>query len=585
MKEDVEKISLKAFTYTFGEAQKCNRRFCFILGSGASREAGILTGVEMAKIWANELKDKYEEEEQKELMEKLEIESVEPTSKNYFDIYDLRFYPDYQEGYAYFERELERGVPSLGHHALAKILAGEMHNLAITTNFDSLIEDALFIYTNKHPLVVGHESLTEFINLNINRPIVAKIHRSLYFHPFNRKQETDELAKGWQDTLKNAFMVYTPVVIGYAGGDQSLMKFLKDESIKMNGLYWCYQSKEEPSEEIIDLVKSKNGCLVPIEGFDQMMFMLSRKLDFENPEDEIRRVTEERVERYNTQYDKFEKRIREGAEKDKHLDKAFSDIIKEMDIYNDEQFREADKEETAQSHMKKGRIYARKGEYEKAIKEYTKAIELKPDYVEAHNELGCAYDDIKEYEKAIEKYSKAIELKPDYEMAFYNRGNAYYHMRKYEKAIEDYTRAVELQPDYEIAFYNRGCVYANIEEYEKAIEDYTRAIELKPDYEKAFYNRGNVYADIEEYEKAIKDYTRAIELKPDDGNSYNNRADAYCQIKKYEKALEDCMIAIDLNPDFRIAYETRAEVYHALGEHEKAKQDEETAKRLAEKFF
>lgn len=548
MEEGVKKISLKAFTHVFGEAEKCNRRFCFILGSGASREAGIPTGVEMAKRWANELKDKYEEKEQKELMEKLGIDNVEPTSKNYFDIYDLRFYPDYQEGYAYFERELERGVPSLGHHALAKILAGKMHNLAITTNFDSLIEDALFIYTNKHPLVVGHESLTEFINLNIDRPIVAKIHRSLYFHPFNRKQETDGLAKGWQDTLKNAFMVYTPVVIGYAGGDQSLMKFLKDESIEMNGLYWCYWSKEEPSEEIIDLVKNKNGCLVPIEGFDQMMFMLSRKLNFENPEDEIRRVTEERVERYNTQYDEFEKRIREEAEKDQYSDRAFKDVIKEMDTYNEEQFRETAKEETAQSHLKKGRIYRRKGEYEEAIKEYTKAIELKPDYVEAYFGLGCAYDDMEEYEKAIEKYTKAIELKP------------------YD----------------EIAFYNRGCAYADMGEYEKAIKDYTRTIELRPDYESAFVNRGCVYADMGEYEKAIEDYTRAIELRSDDEEAYNNRADAYYQMKEYKKALEDCTIAIDLNPDFSVAYETRADVYHALGEHEKAKQDEEMVKRLTD---
>ena len=149
----------------FVEAEKYNRRFCFILGSGASRAAGIKTGVEMAKQWATELEEKYERKELKNLMDKLHIDSIVPNSQNYFGIYDLRYYPDYHEGYAYFERELEKGSPSLGHYALAKILAGKKHNLAITTNFDSLVEDALFIYTNKHPLVVGHESLTQFINL------------------------------------------------------------------------------------------------------------------------------------------------------------------------------------------------------------------------------------------------------------------------------------------------------------------------------------------------------------------------------------------------------------------------------------
>jgi len=218
MEKEANKISLKTFAHLFGESEKCNRRFCFILGSGVSREPGIMTGVEMVRNWADELKKKYEEKELVELQEKLKVESIEPNGKNYFSIYDMRFYPEYKDDHAYFEQEIEKGSHSLGHHALAKILAGKTHNLAITTNFNSLIEDAFFIYTDKRPMVVGHEALTEFINLNINRPIIAKIHRSLYFHPSNRQNETKGLVERWQETIKNALMVYTPIVIGYAGG-------------------------------------------------------------------------------------------------------------------------------------------------------------------------------------------------------------------------------------------------------------------------------------------------------------------------------------------------------------------------------
>ena len=93
-RKEASQLSLKAFIYTFLSAGKNNRRYCFILGSGASREAGILTGVEMAKQWAGKLKEKYEENELKELMRKLEIDSIEPNSKNYFGIYDLLYYDD-----------------------------------------------------------------------------------------------------------------------------------------------------------------------------------------------------------------------------------------------------------------------------------------------------------------------------------------------------------------------------------------------------------------------------------------------------------------------------------------------------------
>lgn len=105
LRKEADVISLKAFTHVFEQGDKDKQRFCFILGSGASRAAGIKTGVQMASDWKKDLSEKYEEEELQQLMEKMGIQSVEPNSENYFGIYELRFYSNYQEGYAYFEKK------------------------------------------------------------------------------------------------------------------------------------------------------------------------------------------------------------------------------------------------------------------------------------------------------------------------------------------------------------------------------------------------------------------------------------------------------------------------------------------------
>lgn len=579
MEKKVRKISPKAFTHVFSEAEKCNKRFCFILGAGASRQAGILTGVEMAEKWASQLTEKYEEKELRTLMKNLDIESIEANSKNYFGIYDLRFYPDYQEGYAYFERELEKGVPSLGHHVLAKILAGKKHNLAITTNFDSLIEDALFIYTNKHPLLVGHESLAQFINLNIDRPVVAKIHRSLYYQPFNRQQEINALAEEWKNTLKNAFMVYTPIVIGYAGGDQSLMKFLCDSNVKMNGLYWCYWNKEEPSEEIIDLVMKKNGCLVPIESFDQIMFMFSRKLGVENPEEEMKEVTRKRIERYNLQYDEFEKRIREESAKENSSKDIIEETLSQIDSLNNQLLKDAEKEETSEAYLKKGRIYRRMEKYEEAIEAYTKAIELDPNVSEAYNNRGATYYVMGEYEKAIEDYSQAIKNDPDFSQAYNNRGVVYYERGEYEKAIKDYIKAIELNPNYSRAYSNKGAAHNKLREYEKAIEDCTKAIELNPNLSKAYNNRGAAYNEMGEYEKAIENCEKAIKIDSKLCNAYKHMGVAYYRKNDFLKALSYLDKAIELDPKYKEAYEMRAKVYRALNKGKEAEEDEKRAEK------
>ena len=573
-KKKAHQISLKAFLHTFLRAGKNNQRYCFILGSGASREAGIHTGVQMAEIWARELKEKYEENELKELMRELGIESIEPNSKNYFGIYELLYYDNYQEGYAFFEKELEKGTPSLGHYALAKILAGGRHNLVITTNFDSLVEDALFIYTRKHPLVIGHESLTEFMNLNIDRPIVAKIHRSVYFHPFNRKAETNGLAEGWKEILKNLLMVYTPIVIGYAGGDQSLMQFLNDESVNLNGLYWCYWSKEEPSEEIRDLVAKKNGCLVPIEGFDQMMFMISRKLGFDNPEKEMRRVTEERIEKYNKQYDQFESRIREEADKESEVKDTIHDTIREIDSHNEKQLREAEdriaREESAENYFYRGNVFFRLKMYDKAIADYTQAIEKNPECAEAYNNRGIAYRKTGEYDKAIADYTQTLEKNPEYIEAYINRGIVYRKTGEYDKAIADYTQALEKNPEYAEAYNNRGYAYDITGEYDKAIADYTQALEKNPEYAEAYNNRGYAYDETGEYDKAIADYTQAIEKNPEYAEAYNNRGYAYAEKKEYENAISDYKISIKMKADFEIPYHNLGELYFELKDYENA---------------
>ncbi len=153
------------------------------------------------------------------------------------------------------------------------------------------------------------------------------------------------------------------------------------------------------------------------------------------------------------------------------------------------------------------------GKYEKAILDFTKFIELKPDDERAYITRGSFYAKLEKYEKAILDYTKAINLKPDYETAYYNRGVVYDKLGKYEKAIFDYTKAINLKPDFTFAYYNRGVVYKKLGKYQEAIKDYSKVIELKPDYTKAYYYRGKLkYLYLNDKNSAIVDFNKTIEL-------------------------------------------------------------------------
>ena len=111
----------------------------------------------------------------------------------------------------FLERTLERAQPSLGYYPLAALLANTRNNLVITTNFDSLVEDALFIYTDKRPIVISHELLAQYINFNTSRPIIAKLHRGLFFDPSTGPSRSTACAKQWKDTPAGGLQALYPV--------------------------------------------------------------------------------------------------------------------------------------------------------------------------------------------------------------------------------------------------------------------------------------------------------------------------------------------------------------------------------------
>ena len=588
------------------ESNRNGERFCFILGSGASVESGIPSGTTLEMKWMNcimgaeadgdtpprSLADmektaraleadkrlSHPFDNIKAAWEKARKEKKAIPSEYYFDIYKLRFYPNKRNGYRYMERLMEPCEPSVGYHTLALLLTeNNQNNLVITTNFDSLVEDALFLYTMKKPLVVNHESLAGYIESDIQRPIVAKIHRGLMYEPFNSPDTTDKLQKEWRETLDYAFNTYTPIVIGYGGGDHSLMDYLKEkETVLRHGIYWCWRKNDgHPEEDVLKFLEDKDGYLVQIGGFDDLMLRIGKAL-FPNTTGPgaagtiLQNQCNKRIQRYSDQWKKLEE------------NPDMQDVVQPINVEEEkaEEKREQENKLTAWDYRNRGRRARNEGDYRKSVEAYTEAIERDGTYAndyfwraDAHGELGA-------HQKAIDDYTKAIELNPKDAFAYNNRGFSYNELGEYEKAIKDCTKAIELDPKNDAAYSNRGSAFSGLGEYAKAIQDCTMSIELGTKNAAAYNNRGAAYNELEEYAKAIQDCTKAIELDPKNANPHRHLGNAYYGLKEYQKALAGLTEAIRLNPNYKEAYLDRAKVYRALGREDEAKADEEQAAKL-----
>lgn len=99
-------------------------------------------------------------------------------------------------------------------------------------------------------------------------------------------------------------------------------------------------------------------------------------------------------------------------------------------------------------------------------------------------ERGNEFFDKGEYEKAIEQYDKALELDPNYYQAQFNKGDALYRSEKYADAIQEFEKVTaEEIPDQvkSSAFHNIGNAQLNAEKYEEAVEAYKKSLRLNPE--------------------------------------------------------------------------------------------------------
>jgi tetratricopeptide (TPR) repeat protein len=125
---------------------------------------------------------------------------------------------------------------------------------------------------------------------------------------------------------------------------------------------------------------------------------------------------------------------------------------------------------------------------------------------------GIFWYDKDELDKAIEDYTKALELSPEYASAFNNRGNAWSAKGDLDRALADYDRAIQIDGNDPFRWNNRGLIWRRKGEYDRAIADFDQAIKVDPGYTAAYTNRGQAYEGKGDKERARADYEAALAM-------------------------------------------------------------------------
>jgi tetratricopeptide (TPR) repeat protein len=122
---------------------------------------------------------------------------------------------------------------------------------------------------------------------------------------------------------------------------------------------------------------------------------------------------------------------------------------------------------------------------------------------------------IKDYEGAIVNYTKAIELKGDNIEALYYRGICYISFEKYDNTISDLTKVIELRPEFIEAYFYRANARASLQTFKQlkdAIFDYSIVLEDDDKNGLCYFLRGYCYLQLQKDDLAFSDWKNAKSL-------------------------------------------------------------------------
>lgn len=123
-----------------------------------------------------------------------------------------------------------------------------------------------------------------------------------------------------------------------------------------------------------------------------------------------------------------------------------------------------------------------------AIKTCSRALQTdlvsRKDLAATHVNRGVLLMRNGDYEEAIEDYLVALESFPNLAEAYINYGVALYHRGDFEESRKAYDRALEIGSEKDaLAYFNRALIYEREDNAPAAYRDYKAAAELEPEWE------------------------------------------------------------------------------------------------------
>lgn len=250
-------------------------------------------------------------------------------------------------------------------------------------------------------------------------------------------------------------------------------------------------------------------------------------------------------------------------------------------------------------HNNLGFALARKGLFDESIKAYEDALKIEPDSAITHNNIGVSYKEKGRLDESINSFKKAIQLNNNYGPGHFNLAVSYEEKGFLDEAIMEYKESLRLKPDNILAMYRLGNILLNKGSLDEAISMFSELLQVSAlerfdslDIDKtegsfsvlneqirkdktylqfhSLNKLGIVFLQMGKIDDAIKRFHLAINYRYDDANVHNNLGYAYYKKGMFYEAEDEFKISLRLDPNLAEAHNSLGVIYFSIGAYENA---------------
>jgi tetratricopeptide (TPR) repeat protein len=188
------------------------------------------------------------------------------------------------------------------------------------------------------------------------------------------------------------------------------------------------------------------------------------------------------------------------------------------------------------AHFVRGLIQADQAKWSLAEEEFKFVLERNPNFPRAHNNLSRTLRQKGEFQAALEEADKSIQVEPHLAQNYANKAWTFIDMGRTQDARFWLEKAIAIEPDKEIGHLNLADYYRRIRELDLAVKHYRIALDIKPNSARIYSNLAGTLGDLGRWKEAEEVTQKALSFNPKDGISLGYLGYIALEHKNYESA-------------------------------------------------